>query len=344
MKTQIVDAGDDRALIDAALALSQGQLVAFPTETVYGLGADALNPVAVKNIFEAKGRPSDNPLIVHIADISQLNGLVKEVPPLAKSLMDAFWPGPLTLVFKRSLKIPDIITAGLDTVAIRMPKNPIALKLIERSGVPVAAPSANLSGRPSPTCAEHVAEDLSGRIAYIIDGGSCTVGVESTVLDITSEIPVILRPGGVTQEMLEKVVGKVEADPVLEVKGDVKPRSPGMKYRHYSPMAEMILVKGDNEKVIDKINTLTKERRNEGLLVGVLTCSENAHRYNADVVIPAGSLDHLEEVAAGLYHTLRKFDETKVGIIYSETFREHEIGQAVMNRLKKASSGKIIEV
>lgn len=344
MKTLIVDAEDEQALSNAALALSQGQLVAFPTETVYGLGADALNPVAVKNIFEAKGRPSDNPLIVHIAEGSQLNGLVRDIPPLAKSLMDAFWPGPLTLVFKRSHKVPDVITAGLDTVAVRMPDNPVALELIKRSGVPVAAPSANLSGRPSPTCARHVAEDLMGRIAYIIDGGSCSVGVESTVLDITAEVPVILRPGGITREMLEKVAGKVEADPVLEVKGDVKPRSPGMKYRHYSPKAEMILVKGDNEKVINTINTLTKERWNEGLLVGVLSCSENARRYSADVVVPAGSMEHPEEVAAGLYRTLRKFDETKVGIIYSETFQEHGIGQAVMNRLKKASSGKIIEV
>ncbi len=344
MKTLIITAEDDKGLKDAALALNQGQLVAFPTETVYGLGADALNADAVKKIYEAKGRPSDNPLIVHIAKASQLYDLVREIPSSAKPLMDAFWPGPLTLVFKKSHRVPHGITGGLDTVAVRMPRNPIALDLIERSGVPVAAPSANLSGRPSPTRARHVAEDLMGRVAYIIDGGSCAVGVESTVLDITSEIPVILRPGGITREMLEKVVGKVESDSVLEVKGDVKPRSPGMKYRHYSPKAEMILIKGDTEKVIDRINALTTEHQKEGICVGVLTCQENASRYKADIIVPAGSVEHPEEVAAGLYDTLRKFDETKVGIIYSETFCEQGIGQAVMNRLKKAASGKIIEV
>ena len=344
METIIINASDDEALKTAAHALREGQLVAFPTETVYGLGANALNPEAVKKIYEAKGRPSDNPLIVHIAKISQLNELVSDIPDHAKVLMKAFWPGPLTLVFKKSDLVPSIITGGLDTVAVRMPNNPIALKLIEESGVPIAAPSANLSGRPSPTCADHVAQDLSGRIKYIIDGGSCTVGVESTVLDIISPIPVILRPGGTTREMLEKVVGKVEVDPVLEVQGNVKPRAPGMKYRHYSPKAEMILVNGEPEKVVERINTLTAQRQKEGLLVGVLASQENADRYKANVVISAGSIKHLEHVAAELFGALRKFDDTKVDIIYSETFCEQGIGQAVMNRLKKASSGKILEV
>lgn len=344
METRIIQADDEKGLKLAADALKKGKLVAFPTETVYGLGANALDSEAVKKIYEAKGRPSDNPLIVHIAKLEQLNGLVSDVPGSSKALMVAFWPGPLTLVFKKSNLVPDIISAGLDTVAVRMPQNPTALKLIEASGVPVAAPSANISGRPSPTNAQHVADDMNGRIEYIIDGGACTVGVESTVLDITSPVPVILRPGGITREMLEKILGRVETDPVLEVKGDQKPRSPGMKYRHYSPRAEMVLVRGPSEHVVEKINSLAENASKEGKVVGVLSCSENTPRYKADAVISLGSLNNLGDVAARLYETLRKFDETNVDIIYSETFSEEGIGQAIMNRLKKAASGKIIEV
>lgn len=344
MKTHIIDPNDDRAFDEAAAALRNGHLVAFPTETVYGLGANALNPQASKNIYAAKGRPSDNPLIVHISNISQLDELVTEIPDKAKKLMEVFWPGPLTMIFKKSAIVPDVITGGLDTVGIRMPANPVALRLITEAGVPVAAPSANLSGKPSPTRAEHVAKDLDGRVEYIIDGGPCNVGVESTVLDVTSEIPVILRPGGTTWEALEKVIGKVAADPVLEVKGDVRPRAPGMKYRHYSPKAEMILVRGESDRVVDRINELALKNRQEGRTTGVLACNENTGRYEADVIIPAGSIKNLKQVAAGLFDSLRKFDETKVDIIYSETFREEGIGRAVMNRLRKASGGKMIQV
>lgn len=344
MTTKIIQSDDEEGIKESAQSLKQGMLVAFPTETVYGLGADALNYEAVKRIFEAKGRPSDNPLIVHISDLSQLNALVYEVPDNARFLMDAFWPGPLTLVFKKSDKVPDSVTAGLDTVAVRMPENPIALKLIKESGVSVAAPSANLSGRPSPTTVEHVKEDLTGRVEYIIDGGPCTVGVESTVLDITTAVPIILRPGGVTREMLEEVLDSVEVDSVLEVKKDVKPRSPGMKYRHYSPKAELIIVKGEAKGVIEKINDLTVQHRIEGLKVGVLSCSENTSGYKADVVYEAGSINKPETIASGLFGALRKFDDTHVDIIYSEAFSEEGIGQAVMNRLKKAAAGKIINV
>ena len=343
MNTIIVNGAEDEAFSDAARALREGKLVAFPTETVYGLGANALNPDAVKGIYEAKGRPSDNPLIVHIAEVSKLNELILEIPDTAVTLIEAFWPGPLTLVFKRSGRVPDIITAGLDTVAVRMPDSIIAQKLIREAGVPVAAPSANLSGRPSPTTYKHVMEDLSGRIEYIIDGGPCQVGVESTVLDVTTKIPIILRPGGITLEMLEKVLEKVDTDSVLEVRGDLKPRSPGMKYRHYSPKAEMILISGETDSVVEKINQLIKDSNEKGLNVGVLTSFENAHQYNADVVVKAGSVKNPNQIATGLYDSLRTFDEKNVDIIYSETFEEKGIGRAIMNRLRKASSGKIIE-
>ncbi|MGI6123069.1 MAG: L-threonylcarbamoyladenylate synthase [Acetivibrionales bacterium] len=344
MNTIIINGADDEAFLDAAKALREGNLVAFPTETVYGLGANALSTDAVKKIYEAKGRPSDNPLIVHISEVSELNKLVMEIPEAARLLIKAFWPGPLTMVFRKSNLVPDIITAGLETVAVRMPDSPIAQRLIKEAGVPVAAPSANLSGRPSPTTYKHVMDDLYGRIDYIIDGGPCQVGVESTVLDVTTDIPIILRPGGITLEMLESVLGKVNTDSVLEIKGNIKPRSPGMKYRHYSPKAEMVLISGKADAVAEKINKLISESRKQGLRVGVLTSIENANKYDADVIVKAGSVKHAEQIAAGLYDSLRTFDEEKVDIIYSETFEEKGIGRAIMNRLKKASSGKIIEL
>lgn len=341
METIIINGTNDELFNSAAKALREGKLVAFPTETVYGLGANALDQQAVKRIYEAKGRPSDNPLIVHIAKASQLNSLIKEIPAPAGALIKAFWPGPLTLVLKKSELVPDIITAGLDTVAVRMPDNPVALRLIEKAGVPVAAPSANLSGRPSPTTYQHVLEDLNGRIEYIINGGPCKIGVESTVLDCTAEKPVILRPGGVTREMLEKIIGQVETDAVLQPEAGIRPRSPGMKYRHYSPRAQMIIFEGKSEEIIEKINSLASENRAKGLRTGVLSSMENKDRYKAEVVVNIGSLYHLEEVASKLYDALRKFDEEKVDIIYSESFSEEGMGRAIMNRLKKASSGRI---
>lgn len=342
MQTVIIKDNDNEALSEAALMLKEGHLVAFPTETVYGLGANALDSKAVEEIFKVKGRPSDNPLILHISSTSQINSIVREIPQNAKKLMEAFWPGPLTIVLKKTDHVPDIVTAGLDTVAVRMPENPLALKLIELSGVPVAAPSANLSGRPSPTSAEHVFADLSGRIQYIIDGGACAVGLESTVIDLSGSNPVILRPGGITREMLLEVLENVETDPALESNND-KPRSPGMKYRHYSPRADMFLVKGIQKDVINAINNLVKQKHEEGMKVGVLTCFENSGKYEADEVVSAGSACVLNDVASRLYDALRKFDETDVDVIYSEVFNEQGIGHAVMNRLKKASSGRVIE-
>ena len=348
MRTTIIrvnpDDFDPEELKPAAGALAMGRLVAFPTETVYGLGADALNPAAVRRIFEAKGRPSDNPLIVHISDPAQLEGIVSRVPEKAKKLMNAFWPGPLTLILPKAEGIPDKTTAGLPTVAVRMPANRIALELIRLSGVAIAAPSANISGAPSPTCADHVIDDLSGRIDYIIDGGCTQVGLESTVLDMTVDPPAVLRPGGVSVEMLEEVIGTVNADRIPETAGETVPKSPGMKYRHYSPKAEMMLVSGDSRRVVETINSLAEQNRAEKRKTGVLASSETRSEYNADVVLCPGSRNSPETVAASIYRCLREFDELGVDIIFSETFPEEGIGLAIMNRLRKAASGRIIRV
>lgn len=335
---------DPDVLLPAAKALAEGKLVAFPTETVYGLGANALDPQAVCRIFEAKGRPSDNPLIVHISRIEEINPLIVSIPAKARILADAFWPGPLTLVFNKSALVPDEITAGLSTVAVRMPDNRIALKLIELAGVPVAAPSANISGRPSPTDAAHVIQDLSGRVDIIIDGGSCTVGLESTVIDMTVDPPVVLRPGGITVEMLEKKIGKVVVDNILEKDGNIAPKSPGMKYRHYSPRAEMTIVAGDADKVVDRINEYTKKYMSKNLKTGVLASKETFARYAATVVLCPGSKERPENIAAGIYSCLRKFDDEGVDVIFAEAFSEQGIGLAIMNRLKKAAAGRIIYV
>jgi len=348
MRTTIISVNpgdfDPEVLRPAARALAEGRLVAFPTETVYGLGADARNPEAVGRIYEAKGRPSDNPLIVHISDPAQLEGIVSRVPEKAKKLMNAFWPGPLTLILPKAEGIPDKTTAGLPTVAVRMPANRIALELIRLSGVAIAAPSANISGAPSPTCADHVIDDLSGRIDYIIDGGCTQVGLESTVLDMTVDPPAVLRPGGVSVEMLEEVIGTVNADRIPETAGETVPKSPGMKYRHYSPKAEMVLVSGDSDRVVETINSLAEQNRAKNRRTGVLAPSETRARYNADVVLCPGSRNSLEAIAASIYRCLRDFDELGVDIIFSETFPEEGIGLAIMNRLRKAASGRIIRV
>lgn len=328
----------------AADTLAEGKLVVFPTETVYGLGANALDQNAVKRIFEAKGRPSDNPLIVHISQIEQLTSLVKSIPPKAQTLMDAFWPGPLTLVFFKSESVSNEVTAGLTTVAIRMPDNEIALRIISLSGVPIAAPSANLSGRPSPTEAIHVIEDLFGRVDIIVDGGSCSVGLESTVLDITVDPPVVLRPGGITAEMLEEVIGPVIGDKPSEISVNDTPKSPGMKYRHYAPKAEMTIVSGDSDRVVCEVNRLVKKCREGNLKVGVLASRETCKRYDAQVVLSPGSRERLEDVAGEIYACLRSFDDAGVDVIYAEAFSEEGIGHAIMNRLRKAAAGRMIEV
>lgn len=330
---------------EAAKALQQGKLVAFPTETVYGLGADALNSDAVKSIYIAKGRPSDNPLIVHISDIEMLKPLVAKIKPDVVKLVSAYWPGPLTVVLQKSEIVPDVTTGGLDTVAIRMPDHPIALELIRKANIPIAAPSANRSGRPSPTLAEHVAEDLDGRISYIIDGGPCRVGIESTVVDMTGDTATILRPGGITPSMIEKVLGKVELDKSLMDKKNVEiPKSPGMKYRHYSPKADVFVVTGFHEDVANWTKNKIIQDKNMGKKSVVLAAKEHIEQFGLNNAISYGSVKDASEVAANIFSLFRKCDQDGVDKIYVEAISKEGIGLAVMNRIEKAAGGKIIEV
>ena len=325
--------------------LKHGGLVAFPTETVYGLGANALDEEAVKSIFIAKGRPSDNPLIVHISEQSQLDKLVKSIPDTATILMDAFWPGPLTLLFEKSDLVPMVTSGGLDTVAIRMPNNQVALSLIKKTGLPIAAPSANTSGRPSPTSAEHVLEDLNGKIDAVIDGGDTTVGLESTVLDLTTDIPMILRPGSVTHEQLLEVIDQVEYDVALESTDEkLIPKSPGQKYRHYSPKANMEIFTGDTEDIVEKINSEIKRLDGLGFKVGVLATDETIDSYPVANKLSMGTRKDLSKVAANLFHLLREFDKLEIDIILSEGVEDIGLGKAIMNRMKKAAGGNVTYV
>ena len=327
-------------LVVAAELLRKNEVVALPTETVYGLGGNAKSDEAVAKIFAAKGRPGDNPLIIHIAERAQLQEFVSEIPEKASILMDAFWPGPLTIIFKKKVDVlSEKATAGLDTVAVRMPNHPVALALLKKSGLPIAAPSANSSGKPSPTHAEHVLADLAGKIAGVLDGGATGVGVESTVVDCTEQVPVILRPGGVTKEQLEEVVGEVRVDPALSGTGELKPKSPGMKYRHYAPNAPLYLVEGSQSF----LQELVDEKRRENLRVGVLTTEENLPSFHADIVLACGRRVELTSVATALYETLRTFNDEKADIIFSEMFPSTGVGHAIMNRLQKAAGNKIIK-
>lgn len=342
---KIEDGNEDEVIREAGEVLKSGGLVAFPTETVYGLGGDALKEDAARKIYSAKGRPSDNPLIVHIADIGALDELASEIPECAYKLAEAFWPGPLTMIFKKKDIVPYGTTGGLDTVAIRMPSHHVAHRLIKDSGVYIAAPSANLSGRPSPTRAEHVIEDMDGRIDMIIDGGAIEIGIESTIVDVTCEVPMILRPGYVTADMIKEVLGDVCFDETVlahsMVKG--KPKAPGMKYRHYAPKAELTIFEGENEKVVSKINELAVKYEYDGLKVGILSSNENEHKYAHGEVVVVGSRENEHEVAAHLFDVLRHFDHIDVDVILSEGFSEDSFGQAVMNRLIKAA-GHHIEI
>ncbi|WP_297510900.1 L-threonylcarbamoyladenylate synthase [Thermococcus sp.] len=331
------DGVDERKIKVAARFILEGKLVAFPTETVYGLGADALNASAVRRIFEAKGRPADNPLIVHIAEFSDLERLAREIPREAKLLAKRFWPGPLTMVLPKAEEVPDVTTGGLDTVAVRMPAHPIALALI-RASTPIAAPSANISGKPSPTLAEHVVDDFYGRIEAIIDGGETKVGVESTVIDLTSESPILLRPGGLPLEEIERVIGEVKIHPAVIGKMVDVARSPGMKYRHYSPEAQVIVVEGERERVRRKIAQLVEEYRSKGYRVGVMGTEE----YGADEFFNLGRSE--EEVARNLFKALRELDKRGVDVIIAEGVEERGLGLAVMNRLRKASGYRVIRV
>lgn len=344
MKTIIIS--DTNDLQQAAEILRQGGLVASPTETVYGLCANALDEDAVKNIYKAKGRPSDNPLIVHIADLSMLQPLVTEVSPIAKTLMERFWPGPMTLVFKASSIIPKVVTGGLDTVAVRFPSDPTITNLIRTSGLPLAAPSANTSGKPSPTNFSRVYEDLNGKIDCIIQGGDSQFGVESTVIDTTGEIATILRPGGITFEMLEEALGKVMMDPALghKLKEGEVPKAPGMKYTHYAPNAKVILVRGEQDKVIEKINELVKTQQALGQKVGVMATDETLSYFKADTVYSVGTENDPRTIAAQLFEVLRKYDDAKMDIVYSLAFKTTGIGQAIMNRLEKSAGYHFIDV
>lgn len=330
----------------AGKLIAEGELVAFPTETVYGLGGDALDPDASRKIYAAKGRPSDNPLIVHIAEFDDMKRVAREVPEQARKLADAFWPGPLTMIVWKSDAVPEATTGGMQTVAVRMPNHPVALELIRRSGCLIAAPSANTSGRPSPTEAQHVAEDLSGKIAMILDGGPVGIGIESTIIDLTEEKPMILRPGYITPEMLSEVLQEeVVIDPGIIAADDTrKPKAPGMKYKHYAPKAEMIIVDGAQDVVIAKINELTAAKRAEGKKVAVIATDETKERYDAQVILSMGRRSDEDAIAQHLYKILRECDELEVGEIYSECFQTPRIGQAIMNRLLKAAGHTVIHV
>lgn len=330
----------------AAATLREGGLVAFPTETVYGLGANALDQEAAARIYEAKGRPSDNPLIVHIAEKKSVYEFTTHVPEAAEKLMEAFWPGPLTILFPKASCIPDTTTGGLGTVGIRFPDHPVALALIQAAGVPVAAPSANTSGRPSPTRAEHVWTDMQGRIDWIIDGGEVGIGVESTIIDVTGKVPMILRPGFITREMIAQVIGEVEIDPAITAPADagLRPKAPGMKYRHYAPKAPMTIVEGDTDRVVEKINQLAAEAAASGKICGIIATEETKDRYPQGLVKSLGCRAREESIAHNLYAVLREFDEASVDVIYSEGFSDDHLGWAIMNRLRKAAGHQEIQV
>lgn len=349
MKTQILKINYNNPEEDkiklAAEVLKRGGTVVFPTETVYGLGANGLDEEAVKKIFIAKGRPSDNPIILHIADVNDLKSLTYEIPEVAKLVINKFCPGPLTIVFKKSETVSNIVTGGLDTIAVRMPNHNIALQLIKAAGVPVAAPSANISGSPSPTCAAHVIDDLNGKADVIIDGGSCAVGVESTVLDLTREVPTILRPGGVTLEQLRDILGEVQLDPSLLKKEDnIKAIAPGMKYTHYSPKGELIIVDGEIDNVIKKINELAQQYNLKDKRVGIIATEGTKTKYNIGQVLSLGDRENLEQIAGNLFTVLRQFDSIGVDIILCEAFENERMGLAIMNRLTKAAGYNVIKV
>ena len=337
---------EERLLQEAGQLLKTGALVAFPTETVYGLGGDGLKETAAARIYAAKGRPSDNPLILHIAEISDMEKLAVDIPELAYRLAEKFWPGPLTMILKKSAIVPYTTTGGLDTVAIRMPSDEIAREIIKASGTYIAAPSANLSGRPSPTKAEHVIEDLSGRVEMIVDGGDSDIGLESSIIDLSGEVPLILRPGYITKEDFEQIVAEVEYDSaVLATKPQesVVARAPGMKYRHYAPKGQITIVEGSVSAVVNKINALVAEQEAKGLRVAVLCAEETKEQYRCKHIFSLGSLKSEKEISAHLFAALRSFDTKQMEVIYSESFDNTKLEKAIMNRLRKAAGYQIIQ-
>lgn len=344
MKTRILPP-ESSVLIEAAELLRRGKLVGIPTETVYGLGADALNPQAVHDIFEAKGRPGDNPLIVHIADIESLDRLIRTKPsPIAVKMMEAFWPGPLTMIFPKSDIVPECTTGGLDSVAIRMPSHPVAQALIQLANVPIAAPSGNRSGRPSPTTARHMLEDMDGRIELIIDGGECAVGVESTVVDMGGEIPRILRPGGITREMIAEIAGDCLVDSAVmrPLKENERPKSPGMKYRHYAPAGQLTIFHGESDKVVEAICETYDHAAGEGQRALILALEPHIARYGDRKTLSLGR--DAQEMAHAVFAALRGADDARAEVILSEAVEAEGIGLAVMNRLGRAAAFHIVEV
>lgn len=336
---------EEDALRLAGSIIRRGGLVAFPTETVYGLGGDALNRESSRRIYKAKGRPSDNPLIVHICRFEDIETIVAKVPKEAIRIADAFWPGPLTMILPKSDRVPPETTGGLNTVAVRFPAHPAARKLIEYSGGYVAAPSANLSGRPSPTEAKYVTEDMDGRIDMILDGGEVGIGLESTIVDLTVTPPQILRPGYVTQEMLSKVLGKVDTDVTIMSKDSGQaPKAPGMKYRHYAPKGELVIVEGEPQHVAAYMNQQAANARERGERTGIIGTRGFLSQYQADVVKCLGERTDEEGIARNLYSVLRQMDEDQVTKIYSESFETQGFGQAIMNRLLKAAGHKVVKV
>ena len=354
MKTEIIpicgangcfSEAEECAIERAGQILKNGGLVAFPTETVYGLGGDALNPDSSRKIYAAKGRPGDNPLIVHISEFDDIYRIAAKVPESAVRLAEAFWPGPLTMILKKSDLVPKETTGGLDTVAVRMPSDPIARELIRRGGGYVAAPSANRSGRPSPTIAKYVIEDLDGRIDAVIDGGRGAIGLESTIVDLTIDPPQILRPGYITDKMLADVLGRIETDAaIIDAGSSAAPRAPGMKYRHYAPKGTLVIVEGTSEAVIRYINEESAQAAARGEKTGVIATEQTRNLYRADSVKSAGSRDLEESIARNLYTILREFDDEDVTCIYSECFDTEGFGQAIMNRLLKAAGHRIVHL
>lgn len=347
MKTKIIQLDeehiDQAAMEEAGRVICAGGLVAFPTETVYGLGGDALNAASSGRIYAAKGRPSDNPLIVHIADMDGLEKITAQVPEIALRLADRFWPGPLTMIFKKADCVPHATTGGLDTVAVRMPFNKIARELIRASGRYIAAPSANLSGRPSPTDAKHVIQDLYGRVDMILDGGESDIGLESTIIDLSGERPAILRPGYITEEMLGELIAGIETDKgILDMNSDIAPKAPGMKYRHYAPKGSLAIVEGEQEQVTAYINSRLEEHKAEGKRTGVIATDETAAGYRADSVKSVGKRGDESTIAKHLFRILREFDDEEIQIIYAEAFESTGVGCAIMNRLLKAAGHKVI--
>ncbi len=349
MKTKVVYMDelhmDEQALKEAGALIRAGELVAFPTETVYGLGGDALQADSSRKIYAAKGRPSDNPLIIHIAQWEDIYHICREVPEAAKRLADAFWPGPLTMILKKRDIVPLETTGGLDTVAVRLPSHPVARAFIKAAGGFVAAPSANVSGRPSPTLAKYVSEDMDGKIPLIIDGGAVGIGVESTIVDLTEGVPVVLRPGFITGKMLEAVLGQVKEDrTMMEALKDQAPKAPGMKYRHYAPKGMLTIVAGEAEQVVAYINRAVEEARALGKRTGVLCTTETEHRYTADSVKCVGTRAEESTIAHGLYQMLRECDEEGLEVLFTESFSTEGLGQAIMNRLLKAAGHHVVQL